>query len=412
MPTTTPRVQAQAESVLPEWIHAATSVFDPWYREPVRKVYRALGGDDPESAAMAMFGTPLELGPATGTALQALQRLAERSPRLAAQLVRLSQRMPKPAGSMAASLDRPQYADKSLYSQNVPTQARMAYFYGAGEPLAAEWRGQTDELLQAFGGDKEAARTFLRLVGSMTPGHTPVPTSVKEAVAVWEQALRNPKMRTGELPFTLEQAKVPQPYTITNAPGKIPNANRALRGEPLSGDKAEAMAGFMVGEHRIPIDVHAIRGTAGEIFDASGKAAEKFDPEIPALRAVMTKREGLPYKGGITDTGIYTRTEGSISDTMRALAGRDHNEVWGQVWEGIRAAHGKSAQGGPTQILKHKQLLEYAAMLDPDRLKRALLADGSWTAPAISGVLAAAEQYRQQQAAKTPAKTSMRELYQ
>src|SRR5207249_8148436 len=135
------------------------------------------------------------------------------------------------------------------------------------------------------------------------------------------------------MPVTVEQAQRLTPTPITMAPAKVPNINRAIRGQPLSGDKVEAMAGFMVGDPRIPIDVHALYGL--------GTEAEKFKPDVPALRALMTKAEQLPARGGLTDTDIYLRYERAIRDTLHVFDPQgDINGVFAQTGEGIRAGKG------------------------------------------------------------------------
>lgn len=371
-------------SLYPDWTPPETaSVFDPATRAPIRTLIRWLGLDDPQQ--IMAVGTPLEIGPMRGGAIAAL---AARFPRFAQALAQVTQDLPKPLGSLAKTLNRT--VDRGVYELKPSVQGRLASFYelGGRQPNLANWAGVTEELTQAFGGDRDASRTWARLWGATSP-NTSVPRNTQESLTAWLYALR-----TQGAPLTVPQAQALTPQPITMAPSKVPNINRALAGQPLSGDKVEAMAGFMVGDPRIPIDVHALYGLGSE--------AEKLSPELPALRAYMTKAETLPARGGLTDTEIYLRYERALRETLDVFHPQtDVNSIFAQTWEGIRAGKGLAPQGGPIDILRKKGLLAPGAMLDPDRLTSALKTAG-WTAGSIAALLTAIDQYAPAPPASAP----------
>jgi hypothetical protein len=172
---------------------------------------------------------------------------------------------------------------------------------------------------------------------------------------------------------------------ITMAPSKVPNLNASLEGQILSPNtKAEAMAGYMSGEPRIPIDVHALY--------ALGANTDKLDTQYPALRALMKEAEGIPRAGkgsALTDSDIYYRYEDALKRALEQIApGRNVNAVFGELWEGARHHKGRKLQGGPIDILRKMGLLEAGAMLNTQALREALKQKG-WTAAAIAGLLAA-----------------------
>jgi len=229
--------------------------------------------------------------------------------------------------------------------------------------------------LAATYGDYLAALRWARMWGATSP-NTSVPGNTRESVSALIHALENPGV-----PFTETLAQGLPDAKITMAGSKFGNLNAALEGRVLSPDmKAEAMAGFMAGDPRLPIDVHALY--------ALGSKATKFDPEISALRQLMTKAEGLPARGGLTNPEIYRRYEDALRGTLQAFEPtRSVNQVFGELWEGARAHKGLKPQGGPIDILRKKGLLEMGAMLDPDRLRAALRQSG-WTAGAIAAFMA------------------------
>jgi hypothetical protein len=279
-------------------------------------------------------------------------------------------------GSLAKTIKPGETA--GVYTLRDPVIERLQDLYrlGTSLPSVSNWAGSTsEELVKAFGGDREAALRWARMWGATSP-NTSVPVNTRESISALIHALENPGV-----PFTEELAQNLPDAKITMAGSKFGNLNAALEGRVLSPDmKAEAMAGYMAGEPRLPIDVHALY--------ALGSKATKFDPEISALRALMTKAEGLPARGGLTNPQIYRRYEDALRGTLQEFEPtRSVNQVFGELWEGARAHKGLKPQGGPIDILRQKGLLELGAMLDPDRLRAALRQSG-WTAGAIAGFMA------------------------
>lgn len=268
-------------------------------------------------------------------------------------------------------------AGKDVYDVRGPVLRRLEAFVKIGHemPRKSNWSGVTDELLNAFNGDQETAHIWSRLVGATSPT-TPVPKNTRESVSALVHHYENPGV-----PMTLEGAQNLDPLEITVAPAKVPNINRALANEELSGDKVEAFSGFMVGKNRKPIDVHTLHGL--------GTNKVKFAEELSSLRQMMTEAEGLPRRGGLTDTDIYKRVEHALNRALEEIApGVATNPTFATMWEGIRGAKGLPQEGGPIDLLRNVGLLETGAMLDPGRL-RAALRQQKWTTPAITAVMAA-----------------------
>lgn len=283
--------------------------------------------------------------------------------------------------SLAQTIKPTEDIGRYALKAQVVDRIKSLYQLGTLLPSTSNWAGSTSEdLIRAFGGDQDAALRWARMWGATSP-NTSVPVNTRESVSALAHALENP----GEL-FTVPMAQNLPDAKITMAPAKVPNLNRALAGEPLSGDKVEAMAAFMAGEPRIPIDVHALY--------AAGSHADKFQADIPALRAAMTRAEGLPARStarikSLSETDIYLRYEDALKRTLKEIEPkRSVNQVFAEMWEGARAHKGLKPQGGPIDILRKKGLLEAGAMLDPDRLRAALRSQG-WTAGAIAGFMAA-----------------------
>jgi hypothetical protein len=279
---------------------------------------------------------------------------------------------PRPLGSMGATLNRKGFDGVHSLKEQVADRLRYYFDRGGATPRTSDWRGESEEYIGAFNGDREMARRTGRLIGATSPT-TDVPANTRQTVAAHLWALEHP----GQL-MTAADATSMYPK-IVPAGSKVPNVNRALSAEPLSGDKVEAFSGFMLGEPRIPIDVHAIWGVAG--------STKKLDQEISGLRKVMTELEGLPLRGGLTNTEIYYRYERAMRNTIETfMPDTVINPLWAQTWEGIRDGKGLGPQGGPLDILRAKGLLEPGAMLDVDKL-RAVLKEKGWKASAIAALV-------------------------
>lgn len=352
---------ATIKDIRPDWVKPENaSVLDSPVTKAIRILAGLVGAGDPQAPVMGMMA-PMEAGPSGGL-VDAVK-----------SLISGARELPKPLGSLAKTLDKT--GERGVYALKPSVGERVRNFYDLGgqQPSASNWAGVTDELANAFGGDQNLARTWSRLWGATSP-NTSVPVNTRESIAALVHALTNDSR-----PLTVPEAQTLSHAKITMAPSKVPNINRALAGEPLSGDKVEAMAGFMVGDPRIPIDVHALHGV--------GAVSDKLGPELPALRAYMTKAEKLPLRGSLTDTDLYLRYEQALRDTLKEFhPSGDVNSIFAQTWEGIRAGKGLKPQGGPIDILRKKGLLERGAMLDPERLTAALKTAG-WTAGSIAALL-------------------------
>lgn len=263
-------------------------------------------------------------------------------------------------GSLAAGLI-PVRGEVGRYALRQPVLDRLQYFYEMGlkQPQQANWEGATQELLKAFGDDKALSKRWSRLWGATSPS-TDAVTNTRESVAAHLPLLTEPNLQ-----FTKQMAQRLRPIKITMAPSKVPNINRAILGEPLSGDKVEAMAGYMVGEPRIPIDVHGLYGL--------GSNYTVLSKELPALRALFTQAENLPRRGALSKTDIYRRAEQAVADSLQRITPETpQNQAWGTLWEGIRAGKKLGPQGGPVDMLRGVNLLEPDAMLSEEAIREAL----------------------------------------
>ncbi len=296
----------------------------------------------------------------------------------AALIPKLAETLPPAVGSLAKAIMKTDVPGRYALRPEVIQRLKIFHQIGTEMPNPANWEGTNKELLRAFNGDVPRAQRWLRLWGATSP-NTGVPKNTQESVGTQLFNLENP----GQL-LDVPMAQNLDPIKVTIAPAKVPNINRAFQDQPLSGDKVEAMAGFMIGQPRLPLDVHALHALGIE------QPGAKIQPELPALRAMMADSEGVPVRGGLTDTDIYTRVEGALRDALEQeiAPGVTVNPSFATMWEGTRAAKGLKPQGGPIDILRAKGLLEAGAMLDPKRLYQTLKTAG-WTAPAIGVVLKA-----------------------
>lgn len=268
--------------------------------------------------------------------------------------------LPRRAGTLAKALKRTGTVGE--YALRTPTleRIRQLYEHGIHLPYASNWSSANAErLLEAFDNDPAAALRWGRMWAATSP-NTSVPVNTRESVSALAHSLLNP----GQL-LSLEEARALPGAKITMAGSKVPNINRALQGLALGGDKVEAMGGYMSGQDRLPLDVHALFGL--------GTTGDKLDAELPALRALMTGAEGLPYRRGLTNTDLYLRTEDALGRALREIdPKRGIVPAFGDLWEGIRDYKGLRPQGAPIDILGQRGLLERGAMTDPERMLDAL----------------------------------------
>lgn len=316
----------------------------------------------------------------------------------APSLVRLPSQVVKGFGTLAKALrktDQP-----GVYELHPQIRDRVLQLTETGMrlPQRANWKGTNDpEFLEGgFGGNAEAAKLWGQLFGATSPG-TSVPVNIRESLSTLRYALTHPDEE-----LSMWQAKRMNP-TITMAPSKIPNINRIFRGEKMSTPKPDRLGRLQTGEQRVvPWDVHALEGV--------GSGRETFQQEISDLRTMMTKAEGLPRRGGLTNEQIYERAEQALLKTLDELQpGLPTDPAFAVFWEGVRAHKGLTYQGGPIDVLRKKGLLRDVGMLDPGRLKKVLKSAG-WTAGAITAVLKASNA-EAQQPQKTGPVSLKEELY-
>lgn len=282
----------------------------------------------------------------------------------------------KALGSLAAMIQPGEAKGTYRLVPETVDRLRDLYQRGASLPTTANWESaMNDELIRAFNGDRSAAIRWARMWGALSP-RTDVPENTRQSVAAFLHHLENP-----DVPFTKELLQSGLETVIGLGGTKFGNLNRAVAGQILSPNtKAEAMAGYMMGDPRLPIDVHALY--------ALGAKADKLEAEYPALRELMKMAEGIPLKKALDDADIYRRFEDAMKVALVDFApGRSVNEIFATLWEGARAHKGLKYQGGPIDILRKKGLLEMGAMLDPAKLRAALSQQG-WSAAAIAALLA------------------------
>jgi len=348
-----------ASNITPDWANPKqASVFDSPLTQALRLLAKVIGADNPESQVLGL-AAPLETATPTG----GLAPLIKRGVSGTTQSLR----------SLAEALKQGPAA--GVYDMTQPIFRRMGGMLNIGQsmPTRPVW-DSTEKLLDAFGGDREKARMFARLVGSTSP-NTPVPKNTREALSALIHHLENPGV-----PLTEASAQQLDPQKITLAGSKVPNINLAYRGLSPQSPKVDAFSELMMGEPRIPIDVHALH--------AAGSAADKFDTEIPALRAMMTTAEGLPHRGGLKgDWPIYQRVEEAMAAALRELSPKEPvNQSFATMWDGTRMSKGLKAQPSVNDILRMKGLDKVGAMLDPERL-RAVLKTAGWTGAAVTAVM-------------------------
>lgn len=313
-------------------------------------------GDDP-----AEFVNPMPTGPVGGLA-GAIEALA---PLLGTLVIKgLGQ-----AGELSAPLGnllRP--VGQRAYGLAAPVLRRMEAALKAGEGRPAEWtRGE--RIVEAIGPQgghtaEEMARKYNRGWGATSPN--------TDFVRNTEESLDALSLYLQDQPLSLENLRA---RGVTQAPSKQPNLQRAyVTDEPLQAwggprggpGKAEAMAGFMTGEDRIPIDVHTL--------DVLGADQDTFSAMLSGLRALMTEHEGLPARGGLTNSDIYNRSEDAVRRGLQDITGTAYRPRmdFAQMWEGVRGLKGLKYDGGMIDWLARHGLLDPGAMGSPARIDEVL----------------------------------------
>lgn len=220
----------------------------------------------------------------------------------------------------------------------------------AGEGLDKLWE-PLNKYLSAFQDDPNAATTFARMWGATSP-NTPVARNNYEALQAWKQLLK------GEIPFTAQSARGAD---ITMAPAKVPNLNRAIRGEAVQGGrgeigKTENMAQLIAtgAKDAIPIDVHALSGV-GATEDAISKT-------YSGIREMLGSKRGQH-----SATDLYNVAKEAYMNGLEKFGA-----PFAQMWEGVKTLKGQGQSAGMTSWLKKWGLLEPGAMVDEAALNHVI----------------------------------------
>jgi hypothetical protein len=236
------------------------------------------------------------------------------------------------------------------YRFKAPALRRFERLLEIGAERPAEWANIVP-LLEALGGNRDLLLKYNRGWGAASPGTDFVQTTREANRALARYLERQP--------FTREWA---QDNRFTNAPSKLPNLIRAYyEGSPLSGDKAEAMAGFMAGEPRIPIDRHAL--DAPGVLMPGGATEMKLDPVIGQVRRALYEQEGLK-RGSLSNTDLYKILEDAYANGLLEIApGMELRPAFAQLWEGVRGVKGLPHEGGVQEVLGRMGLFDSPGMM-------------------------------------------------
>jgi len=265
------------------------------------------------------------------------------------------------------------------------------YKYGLPMDPKADWSSviHDPEMLQAFGGDRHAARFFADIIGATSPT-TPVNKNMREAVGVLAHALDRP----GEdllLKHYGAINKKGNPYKqtylhgdlLSAAQAKVNAINQLINGLPNESPKTGRFGAFARGVNNVmPIDTHILHGAGAE--------SDKLVDAFPALRKYFMRTEGLTAKelaGPAGEELMYQRLQDAMIPGMQSLdPKRQFHPLFGDIWEGIRGGPREEGlkqmkyQGGPKDFLRTYDLLDMEAMVDPQRLKRAYTQNKKWVA--------------------------------
>ena len=337
----------------------------------------ALWGDptDPDASRANLLGQMLTAGvPLAGGIKRAVStagRAVVRPPvALSGHLAEAvgDRSMPRGLGSLGRTLEM-SGGDVRLKQEVVD---RLATFHDIGGrlPITANWSGANNaDLLDAFGGDVAAARAYAMLWGATSPNTKVGRNTIESLVA---QAYR--VSHSGDpIPLSVAQSLDPTSgrQLITSAGSKALNIRRAATGEELSGPKVREMGSFMAGEPSTPIDRH--------MMYAAGSKQSKLDLDLPAVKAWLGGKLGLPRsgRGSLDDQQVYDVYASTIADALHGInSGAGHNMNFGKMWEGTKAWKGQKSEGAPIDILRDMGLLSKGSMLDAKKLREALLRAG------------------------------------
>lgn len=289
----------------------------------------------------------------------------------------------------------PDASQPGVYRFSPSIRARLAHFYEKGKLALpkADWDAFTSgRMLPAFGNDSRIAKLFGSFWGATSQG-TNVGQNTGEASSAWHHLLERGRLPTYEEALHLPGGETPTLTKIGLAQDKLPNLDRALRGQQLSGPKIQDMEAFTHGRQASPLDRHFIYILGGNTENMSG--------QYPALRRLISQAEGIdlptthlmqsPWGLVSSDEYAYRRVTETLQRELQALdASMEHNPIFSTTWEGARDAKGLPAYGGPADIMQRKGLLEPGAMLNRGgALERALQGHGGpWTQRLVLALLA------------------------
>lgn len=262
-------------------------------------------------------------------------------------------------------------------------QSLRRWYDRSGEIPGArgQWARQNEMLAPAFDGQTGIQRQFNYLQAATSP-RTELAQSTQEALAALAAGLRNPMAEVTPESMAAEGLR-----TIHNSGAKIPNVNRALRGEMLqSGDhvgKAQEYGDLVnMGLGGTPEELQ--RGLLANPPDLHGMGMidESLEGDFSAFRPEMREffafHEGTPapgQRGAINPQGVYDRfRDARTAGWQEAVPGVPVSEAFADAWGARRHALGiEDGTMTPADMLIMRGLGEPGALLDPDLIRYALM---------------------------------------
>lgn len=227
------------------------------------------------------------------------------------------------------------------------------------------------ELRDAFAGDEEIHRLFLKIWASLSP-NTNVRQNTKEALSILRSTLEEGSRPIG-LPLMRELG-------VTSTGSKYEGLKAAMEGRPLPTRKARAMDNLVqnrgTSAEQVPIDLQAIYG--------GGSAQQSWEDEVPRMIQMIRQAESLPPGSPVTKDMVYDRLAQAYDRALKQAGGD-----FPTFWEGVKVTKGQKArEANPIDILRQAGLLQKGLMKDPQALKAALLRMG-FTGSLVGSILAA-----------------------
>lgn len=263
------------------------------------------------------------------------------------------------------------------------------------------WAKQNEMLAPAFDGQTGIQRQFNYLQAATSP-RTELAQSTQEALAALAAGLRNPMAEVTPESMAEEGLR-----TIHNSGSKMPNVNRALRGEMLqSGNhigKAQEYGDLVnMGLGGTPEELQ--RGLLANPPDLHGMGMidESLEGDFSAFRPEMREffafHEGTPapgQRGAINPQGIYDRfREARTAGWQEAVPGVPVSEAFADAWGARRHALGiEDGTMTPADMLIMRGLGEPGALLDPDLIRYALMRQ-DWPTTGSAGLASARSRKR------------------